>query len=154
MAIFHYKQKLTGGQGASAGQYWLNLKFRNLSIISRPRVKICRNPWPNASDISKIDNFDSTKFLDGLSWPQWEYPDCATHTTEGVPDYYKRTSKAQLSERQKSTKICSFWMTLTSMVTLTFYLRSWDQNEVTCRCYMYHHPKYELNPSSGLGWDR
>ena len=47
-----------------------------------------------------------------------------------------------------------FWMTLTTLVTLTFDLRSRDQDEVKSQCYIYHLPQYVLNPSSGLGCDR
>ena len=40
-------------------------------------------------------------------------------------------------------------MTLTSLVILTFDVRSRDHDEVTSRCYINHHPKYELNLSGG-----
>ena len=43
-------------------------------------------------------------------------------------------------------------ITLTSLVKLTFHLCY--QDKVTIWFYIYHHPKYELNPSSGFRGDR
>ena len=43
---------------------------------------------------------------------------------------------------------------VTSLVTLILDVRSRDQDEVTRRYFIYHQPKFELNPSSGLGGGR